>query len=69
MKRLLIVVLVLGILLSITGVSLPDQAISNNQEGVSIYLTDVEQAPGITVSEDAKLTQAASSKESAQHPM
>jgi hypothetical protein len=40
-----------------------DQAISNNQVGVSIYLTDVEQASGITVTEDAKLTQAAGSQD------
>jgi hypothetical protein len=62
LKRLLIVLLVLGLLLSITGVSLPDQAISSIQGGVSIYLTDVEQAPGITVTEEAKLTRAASPK-------
>lgn len=43
MKRLWIGLLVLGLLLSIIGVSLPDQATSSKQKGVSIYLTDVEQ--------------------------
>jgi hypothetical protein len=63
LKRLLIVLLVLGLLLKLTGVSLPDQAISSNEEGVSIYLTNVEQASGITVTEEANLTRAVSPKD------
>ena len=61
MKRFLIVLLLLGLLLQVTGVGLPDQATSSTEEWVSVlYLTDAEHVSGITVMEDATHTRAAS---------